>query len=549
MKSIQINGKKFELVSPWKRLSAFFIDVLFLMCFSCLIIIVGLILNVYFGRGNPYFGDHWHLYLEYKNFFWINLIGHYRFPLLCLWIFGLLFMDGYKSGQSPGKSALNIQVRRLKDGQPCGFKDAFMRRIIGILQPLDCFYILGEKRQRLGDKFAKTVVVEEVWEELEPTPEKSIYIAGKSLELADRLTRVFAFSIDVLILFLITVGVVFPFLGVDTKPLEPRSYLLLFTSYLPVVPNLETNDFVVLGFLIGYWLLGLFFTDGFNGQSLGKRVAGIQVYRLKDGRPCGFTAAFMRRVISILQPLDFFYIFGKKRQRLGDKFAKTVVAKQAAEEAVQIVSEDAIPHPEQIEEELAAIMHEMENNIREAAQKVEMANTIEKQFQNGHEKHVAAAARCHKNATAALKTGREDLAREELKKRAEHLRLAEQHKSQYEDQKQSVNAFKDILASLEYEMMAAEVRGVVVLAQHKNIDAEVHLRGALKQLRNSKALERVVDLEQGAVEDVILAKSMTEADDITDQDKALERELLDYAKERSIDEELAALYEEIAKEN
>ncbi len=545
MKSIQIDGKKFELVSLWKRLAAFFIDVLFLMCFSCLIIVVGLALNLYLGYGHPYSGQYWHLYSESENIFWIGLIVHYRFPLLGLWIFGLLFMDGYKAGQSPGKSALNIQVRRLKDGQPCGFKDAFTRRLIGILQPLDFFYILGKKRQRLGDKFTGTVVVEEVWEEFSPAREKSIHIVGKRLELADRLTRLFAFSIDVLILFLITVGLVFPFLDVNTKPLEPHSYVLLFTSYLPIVPGLEDSDFVALGFLIGYWIFGLFFMDGFNGQGLGKRVAGIQVYRLKDGKPCGFKDAFTRRLIGILQPLDFFYILGKKRQRLGDKFARTAVVKQVAEEAGQIVSEAAIPQPEQIEEELGTIIREMQNKIWEAEQKVEMANTIEKQFQDAHEKYVAAAARCHKNATDALKTGREDAAREELKKRAEHLRLAEQQKSQYENQKQSVNDFKELLASLRYEMIAAKVRGVVILAQHKNVDAEAHLRGALKALRNSKVFERVVDLEQEAIEDVILAKSMTEAANITDQDS----EFSDYAEEQSIDEEIAALHEEIAKKH
>ena len=42
----------------------------------------------------------------------------------------------------------------------CTYKDAFVRRFAGIiLQPLDLIWFLGEKRQRLGDKFAATVVV------------------------------------------------------------------------------------------------------------------------------------------------------------------------------------------------------------------------------------------------------------------------------------------------------------------------------------------------------------------------------------------------------
>ena len=77
-----------------------------------------------------------------------------------LWIFGLFFMDGFRKGQGIGKKLLSLQVVRLKDGKPCTFKDAFVRRFAGIFQPFDLLWFLGEKQQRLGDKFAETVVVQ-----------------------------------------------------------------------------------------------------------------------------------------------------------------------------------------------------------------------------------------------------------------------------------------------------------------------------------------------------------------------------------------------------
>ena len=573
MESIQIAGKNFELASPWKRLFALFIDVLFLICFSLLVfvfcyflftfvihsvIVSGInfvrteVLDYYSSQQNPFTPNliigpatiDFYRYLRPKNFSFVGLIIHYRFPLLGLWIFGLFFMDGYKNGQSPGKSALNIQVRSLKDGKPCGFKDSFIRRFIGIFQPLDFLFTFGKKRQRLGDKFAETVVVEEVWVELEPTPENSIQIAGKSLELADRLTRLFALSIDVLILLLVNYGLVYLFIAIAAELRVTPFYFLAFTSYATVPIYWKVLDFLA----ISLWILGLFFIDGFNGQGPGKRIAGIQVRSLKDGKPCGFKDAFIRRFIGILQPLDFLFTFGKKRQRLGGKLTGTVVVKQFLEEIAQIVPENAVPRPNKIEEELETVMHKMENEISAARQKVEASISAEKRFQNEHEKNLAEAEQCYKNAADALKIGHEDSAREELKKRDEYLRLAEQQKKQWVDQKQSVEDFNDVLVSLQQEMMAAEVRGTTVLAQHRNVATEAYLRETLKEMRDSKALEKVVDLEQDAIEDVILAKAMTEADNITHQDIELEREFLDYAEERSIDEELAALQEAIDTE-
>ena len=568
MESIQIAGKYFELASPWKRFSALFIDVLFLICFSLLVVVI---YYFFFTAVISYVTEIIHyeeldhkqenysrpdlmvgvvnlnpfLYSRPQNFYLVSLIIYLRFPLLGLWIFGLFFMDGYKNGQSPGKSMLNIQVRRLKDGKPCGFKDSFIRRFIGILQPFDFFHIFGEKRQRLGDKIARTAVVEEVWVESKPAPEKSIQIAGKSYELADRLTRLFALSIDVLLLLFLNFGLFCPFAIAAADLRITPIYFLAFTSYAAVPIHWKIFDFLT----IILWVSCLFFMDGFNGQGPGKRVAGIQVCRLKDGKPCGLKDAFIRRFIGILQPLDFFCFFGNKRQRLGDKLTGTVVVKQVGAEIGQIVPEKAVPQPKQIEEELEAVMHKMENDILTARQKVKAAIDVENGFRETYQRDTAQAEQCYQNAADALKMKREDLAREELKKREQHLRLAEQQKKQWENQQQSVEAFKDALVSLEQEMLAAEVRGTIVLAQHKNIDAEAHLREALKEMQSSKALEKVIDLEQEVIEDVILAKAMDEADKITDQDTELEREFLDNAEELSIDEELAALKEAINKKN
>ena len=80
----------------------------------------------------------------------------------------------------------------------------------------------------------------------------------------------------------------------------------------------------VLVFLaaLGYIL----FADGLqHGQSLGKRVLGLAVIDERTGADCTFGKSFVRNFLMCLGFWDWIFIFGEKRQRLGDKAAGTIV--------------------------------------------------------------------------------------------------------------------------------------------------------------------------------------------------------------------------------
>ncbi len=66
-----------------------------------------------------------------------------------------------------------------------------------------------------------------------------------------------------------------------------------------------------------------------NGQSLGKKPFGLYVISRTTGKPCSLIQSFLRNAFSpILGLIDAVLIFGKERQRLGDKFANTIVIKK-----------------------------------------------------------------------------------------------------------------------------------------------------------------------------------------------------------------------------
>ncbi len=383
---------------------------------------------------------------------------------------------------------------------------------------------------------------------------KSIKIAGKAFKLGSRFARLFAFFIDgmflasfLLILFLILEAVSFgPILiglfsallwifGTKTKlPIRALVAAQLFLVFL--FGSWAANDFQPLTLSgIALWTAGLFFMDGFrNGQGIGKKLLSLQVLRLKDGKPATLKDSFIRRFTSIFQPLDSFWTFGKKRQRIGDKLAETVVVKYDPEpEPVEAETKD----PEMVLENAIA---EMTNRLSEAQEKVNASIGVEKQFQNAYEGALAQTERWQERAVISLKAQREDLAREDLEKRNEYQRLAEQYKAQWEEQKQIVQALSNLLEHLQQKLTEAEGKKAVVVAQHRNIDAQAHLREMLKEIQANKAFETLTQMEQDATEAATLAKAAAEID-IAYQDTKSEREFSSYAKEASIDKDLAEL--------
>ncbi len=388
---------------------------------------------------------------------------------------------------------------------------------------------------------------------------KFVEITGKKFRLGSRFARLFAFLVDgmllasilmVLFLLLKTVGfglqigllsALLWILGPRTKlpisALVVAQLLLVFLLGPFAINNPDT--FALSG--IALWTAGMSLMDGFkNGQGPGKKLLSLQVLRLKDGKPCSFKNSFIRRLTGVFQPLDFLWTLGKNRQRMGDKLAETVVVKYEPErEQIEVEAED----PEQV---LESVIVEMKNRLAEAREKVNASIGVEKQFQDAYDGAVAQAERWQERTIISLEAGREDLAREDLEKRNEYRRLANQYKNQWEDQKQIVRNLNDLLEHFQQKMMEAEGEKAAVVAKHRNVDAEVHLRDMLKEIQNSKALETLTKMGQDATEATTLAKAAAEMD-VPYQDMKLEREFSSYAEEALIDKDIAELKTKLQK--
>ncbi|MGR2942918.1 RDD family protein [Vibrio vulnificus] len=98
-------------------------------------------------------------------FFWLStLIGlsQASSSLIAFSAAALYFLlsDGLPKGQSLGKKLLGISVIDSVTGKSCSFPQSFFRNLLTpIIGMIDAVFILGKRRQRLGDKLAKTIVV------------------------------------------------------------------------------------------------------------------------------------------------------------------------------------------------------------------------------------------------------------------------------------------------------------------------------------------------------------------------------------------------------
>lgn len=84
-------------------------------------------------------------------------------PALIFCLGYVMFADALPGGQSYGKRILGIAVVDQRSGRPCSAWQSFLRNLLlGILGFFDWVFIFGDPHQRLGDKAAGTIVVDEV---------------------------------------------------------------------------------------------------------------------------------------------------------------------------------------------------------------------------------------------------------------------------------------------------------------------------------------------------------------------------------------------------
>lgn len=78
---------------------------------------------------------------------------------LAILLLGILLRDG-RHGRSLGKRLFGLKIET-PNGKPCGYLRSLVRNSTLLLLPIELMFVLNRNSPRLGDRLAKTVVVEE----------------------------------------------------------------------------------------------------------------------------------------------------------------------------------------------------------------------------------------------------------------------------------------------------------------------------------------------------------------------------------------------------
>jgi uncharacterized RDD family membrane protein YckC len=163
------------------------------------------------------------------------------------------------------------------------------------------------KLSRSGESAVRVIHDVEGWAEVADVQGKA-----STLPLSSFKKRTFAFLIDFALIFAITLAVT-----IIPQFISPEIGSL--------GSEISTTLFITIGLLWLYWTL----LEGFNGQSLGKRIIGLKVVRT-DGKRMSYDHAAVRNFGKILPLLPFDLLFGWRIKnqafmRYFDKFAGTTV--------------------------------------------------------------------------------------------------------------------------------------------------------------------------------------------------------------------------------
>lgn len=166
------------------------------------------------------------------------------------------------------------------------------------------------KLSRAGESAVRVIHDVEGWAEVADVQGKA---SSSSLPLASFQKRMFAFIIDTSLIFAITLVIL----------------LISSVVVLDIATFLTNSISTVLFITIGLFWLYSTLLEGFNGQSLGKRIIGLKVVRT-DGKKMSYDHAAVRNFGKVLPLLPFDLLFGWRIKdntflRYFDKFAGTTV--------------------------------------------------------------------------------------------------------------------------------------------------------------------------------------------------------------------------------
>ncbi|MBF2054975.1 MAG: PspA/IM30 family protein [Candidatus Sericytochromatia bacterium] len=201
---------------------------------------------------------------------------------------------------------------------------------------------------------------------------------------------------------------------------------------------------------------------------------------------------------------------------------------------------DMIDKAEDPEKMLKQLMIDMEKDLIEVRKEVALAIQTEKRLHQQYSQNAKQAEGWEEKATLALKSGREDLAREALTRRNTYQQTAEGFKAQWETQNANVEVLKKQLGQLEGKINEARIKKDLLVARSRQAKAQQQIHQTMGKIGTSRSMSAFARMEDKVMEKEALAAAYGDMS-LLDGGNNLEDQFAQLSAGSGVDDDLAAL--------
>ena len=201
---------------------------------------------------------------------------------------------------------------------------------------------------------------------------------------------------------------------------------------------------------------------------------------------------------------------------------------------------DLIDKAEDPEKMLKQLMIDMERDLIEVRKEVALSIQTEKRLHQQYSQNLKQAEGWEEKATLALKSGREDLAREALTRRNTHQQTADGFKGQWDTQNANVEQLKKQLGLLESKINEARIKKDLLIARSRQAKAQEQIHKTMGMIGTSKATSAFSRMEEKVMEKEALAAAYGDMN-LLEGGANLENEFAQLSAGTGVDDDLAAL--------
>lgn len=201
---------------------------------------------------------------------------------------------------------------------------------------------------------------------------------------------------------------------------------------------------------------------------------------------------------------------------------------------------DLIDKAEDPEKMLKQLMIDMEKDLIGVRKEVALSIQTEKRLHQQYIQNQKQAEGWEEKATLALKSGREDLAREALTRRNTYSGTADGFKSQWDTQNANVENLKKQLSQLEGKINEARIKKDLLIARSRQAKAQQQIHKTMGKIGTNQAMSAFARLEDKVNEREALAAAYGDMS-MLEGNNSLDAEFAQLSAGSGVDDDLALL--------